>query len=296
MSAPDLKLTIITPTYNAREHIRQCMASVRMQSFRDYEHLIVDGHSTDQTIELVKDYSRGDERIRFISEKDNGIYDAMNKGINLAKSKWLYFLGADDSLKDPDTLKNIVGYLSREYADIVYGNVFFQNLQKVYDHEFSAEKLLKRNICHQAIFYHRSVFMKLGFYDLHYKTQADYAFNLKCWLSGKVSQLYVPELIANFADGGKSSESLDPEFVKDFPSISVRALLDGNKSILIKIHLLASIYRKIILRKEYLNSELLKNLFVSRQFVTRCCAFIWMIVSSPFYFLEKETQHNHGLY
>jgi glycosyltransferase involved in cell wall biosynthesis len=286
MSSPEVQLTIITPTYNAQDHILQCIESVSRQSFRNYEHLIIDGNSTDQTIRLVKERLHADNRIRFITEKDNGIYDAMNKGIMLAKSKWLYFLGADDSLKDQDTLQNMVGYLTGGYADIIYGNVFFQNLKRIYDHEFPIEKILKRNICHQAIFYHRSVFMKLGFYDLGYRTQSDYAFNLKCWLSGKVSHLYVPELIAIFADGGKSSGAIDPEFQRDFPFISMKALLEGNKSAISKIHHLASIYRKMILRKEYPVSELWKNLFVSKQFLIRCSAFLWMIVSSPFYLMK----------
>jgi glycosyltransferase involved in cell wall biosynthesis len=296
MSAPEVKITIITPTFNAQDHIRQCIHSVSRQSFRDYEHLIIDGDSTDQTLRTIRELLREDQRIRLISEKDNGIYDAMNKGIMQAKSKWLYFLGSDDSLKDPDTLMNIAGYLSGGYADIVYGNVFFQHLQRIYDHEFSVEKLLKRNICHQAIFYHRSVFMKLGFYDLRYKTQADYVFNLKCWLSGRTSPLYVPELIANFADGGKSSEVVDPEFVKDFPSMACKALLEGNKSTPAKIHILSSIYRKVLLRKDYRIVEFWKMLLTPKQFLIRSIALLWMVVSSPFYLLEKETHQDHGLY
>jgi glycosyltransferase involved in cell wall biosynthesis len=286
MPSSEVQLTIITPTYNAQDHVLQCIDSVSRQSFRQYEHLIIDGGSTDQTVQLINERMFGDNNIRLISEKDNGIYDAMNKGIMLAKSKWLYFLGADDSLKDTDTLKNMVGYLTGGYADIVYGNVFFQNLKRVYDYEFPVEKLLKRNICHQAVFYHRSVFMKLGFYDLHYRTQADYVFNLKCWLSGRVSHLYVPELIANFADGGKSSNMVDPDFVRDFPSISVKALLEGNKSTISKIHHLASIFRKTVLRRAYRADELLKNLVVSKQFFIRAIAFLWMIVSSPFYIIN----------
>lgn len=286
MSSPEVQVTIITPTYNAQDHILQCIESVRRQSLRNYEHLIIDGNSTDQTVQLIKERLGADSNIRLISENDHGIYDAMNKGILLAKSKWLYFLGADDSLKDIDTLRNMMGYLGGGYADIVYGNVFFQNLQRIYDHEFSIEKLLKRNICHQAVFYHRSVFMKLGFYDLRYKTQSDYAFNLKCWLSGKVSLLYVPELIANFADGGKSSGAIDPEFVRDFPSISMNSLLAGNKSTISKIHHLSAIYRKIILRKDYRDHDLWNNLFVSKKFLIRSIAFLWMIVSSPFYLMK----------
>ena len=288
MSPPEVLLTIITPTLNAQDHIRQCLESVSRQSFRHYEHLILDGSSTDQTIHLVKEYQQSDNRVILIIEKDEGIYDAMNKGIMVAKSKWLYFLGADDSLKDADILDNMIGYLRGGYADIIYGNVFFQNLKRIYDHEFPVNKILKRNICHQSIFYHRSVFMRLGFYDLKYKTQSDYAFNLRCWLSGRVSHLYVPELIANFADGGKSSSIIDPAFIRDFPTITINALLGGNKPMVSKIHHLSSIFRKIILRKEYRLHELWKNLFVYRQFFIRCLAFFWMVVSSPFYFLNRR--------
>jgi glycosyltransferase involved in cell wall biosynthesis len=290
MSSAEVQVSIITPTYNAQRCILQCIESVRRQSFRNYEHLIIDGNSADQTVQLIKERMGEDPNIRLISENDQGIYDAMNKGILLAKSKWLYFLGADDSLKDMDTLRNMMGYLTGGYADIVYGNVFFQNMQKIYDHEFTIEKLLKRNICHQAVFYHRSVFMKLGFYDLRYRTQSDYAFNLTCWLSGKVRLLYVPELIANFADGGKSSHTIDPEFVRDFPSITIKSLLAGNKSTISKIHHLSAIYRKIMLRKEYHFDDLWSKLFVSKQFLIRFTSFLWMIVSSPFYLMKPRNR------
>ena len=145
----DPKISIIIPTYNASKTLSVALESILEQSFNDYEILIIDGLSTDHTVELAKGYQ--DERIKIISEKDSGIYDAMNKGIRLAKGEWLYFLGSDDRLFDKDVLKKVSQWFGQDY-DVLYGNVVFSISQRVYDGRFSAQKLIARNICHQAIF------------------------------------------------------------------------------------------------------------------------------------------------
>jgi glycosyltransferase involved in cell wall biosynthesis len=166
----------------------------------------MDGLSNDKTLQIAEKY--GDSRIRIYSEKDEGIYDAMNKGIRLAQGEWLYFLGSDDALFDNQVLGVIRQHIRNSRRKIVYGNVAivgdsgWSEGGKVYDGRFDLKKLLQKNICHQAIFYHRSVFEKSGNYTIRYKLHADYDFNLNCFATYKF--LYVDLLVAKFQGGGTS--------------------------------------------------------------------------------------------
>src|SRR5882724_10379769 len=162
MTASRPLITIITPTYNAGKFIEKCIESVQAQTFKNFEHLILDGESVDDTVKLVQQYGQRFTTIKLKVEKDKGVFDAMNKGIGLAQANWLYFLGADDYLYDNDVLRKISEYLLKNEAQLIYGNVFFQNLHRLYDKDFDIEKILKHNICHQSVFYHVSVFKIIG--------------------------------------------------------------------------------------------------------------------------------------
>ena len=279
-------LSIITPTFNAEKHIAQCLSSVRDQTFRNFEHLILDGGSTDDTTDIVKAYANQQTNIRLLVEKDEGIYDAMNKGIVQAGGDWLYFLGADDALLNPKVLENVWLILSKSRAQFVYGNVFFQALGRNYDHEFNIEKILKRNICHQAIFYQRSIFETIGNYDLKYRTQADYDLNLRCWLSGKIIHEYVPISMANYSQGGLSSLQPDGSFKADYPKRTIGALLNGNWTRPKKIQILSKIFRKILLRYGFI--DLMKHVLANPSQLIRTGAFFWMCLTSPVYLLKKK--------
>src|SRR5690349_12619231 len=120
-------ITIITPTFNASFCIDRCIQSVINQTYINVEHLIMDGQSTDNTMAIVQQYQENyPQRIRLISEHDNGIYDAMNKGVQQAKGRWLLFLGADDFLYNRNILKKISTILLNTKNDIVYGNVWME--------------------------------------------------------------------------------------------------------------------------------------------------------------------------
>jgi glycosyltransferase involved in cell wall biosynthesis len=279
-------ISIITPTLNAGQHIGRCLSSVQDQTFRGFEHLILDGGSTDDTIAIVRTYANPYSQIRLRVDKDKGIYDAMNKGIALAVGKWFYFLGADDTLMDSGVLEKLSPLLSESKAQFIYGNVFFQELGRDYDHEFDMEKILKRNICHQAIFYHESVFKTIGNYAVNYKTQSDYDLNLKCWLSGKISHEYIPVTIANYAQGGLSSLQSDGSFREVFPKRATSEVLAGNWTEWKRIRLLSIVFRKIILRYGFL--ELMKYVFDSSFLLVRMTAFFWICLTSPAYLFIKK--------
>lgn len=207
------KISIIIPTYNASKTLSAAIESVLEQTFTDYEILVIDGLSTDHTVELAKSYQ--DERIKIISEKDNGIYDAMNKGIQLAEGDWLYFLGSDDKLYDSTVLEKISAWLGKDY-DVLYGNVVFSISQRIYDGRFSAQKLITRNICHQAIFTRRNVFKKLGNFDVEYKGLADWHFNFKWFSNQTIKHKYLDQIIAYYYEDGYSFKNPDKKFSEDF--------------------------------------------------------------------------------
>ena len=211
-------ISIIIPTYNSAKTIRLCLDSIVAQTYKDYEVLVMDGCSKDGTIDIVQAYNN--EHIRLYSEPDKGIYDAMNKGIKRAQGDWLYFLGSDDYLFAPDVLEKVTTELTVDYK-IVYGDVESSHLQKEHNGEWKAE-LIEYNRCHQAIFYHRSVFEKYGMYNLSYKLYADFIYNVRCFWLYEVPTKYINIVVAHFSDGGSSSTDDDPQFEKDINLLYLR--------------------------------------------------------------------------
>lgn len=206
-------LSIIIPTYNSENTISDCLNSVISQTFTSFEVIIVDGLSGDNTLDIIK--STNDLRIKIISEKDSGIYDAMNKGIGLSKGNWLYFLGSDDLLYTNTVLERISTTLMNTKNKVVYGNVAINGNAgwaqdaEIYDGEFDLKKLLARNICHQAIFYKSELLIKHN-YNASYKICADYDLNLK--LFSRHPFQYINEVIAKFKGGGQSAGTADDTF------------------------------------------------------------------------------------
>lgn len=214
----NLFFSIIIPTYNAEATLGAALESITTQNFRDYEVIIVDGVSKDGTADIVDRYAANNPAIRWVSEKDKGIYDAMNKGIGLARGEWLYFLGSDDILLDDQVLTNVHRAAESTDARMVYGNVLVKGSiiwagdGKIYDGEFDREKIARSNISHQAIFYHKSVFPAVGNYNIAYSTCADWDLNLRCF--ARLKTQYVPLTIARFLVGGQSTNTQLDQFMQ----------------------------------------------------------------------------------
>lgn len=213
MKAP--LFSIIIPTFNAESTLALALDSIVIQTYRNWEVLIMDGLSTDNTIEIAEKYQKQFLNIKIFSEKDKGIYDAMNKGIDLAKGDWLYFMGSDDCLYETTTLAKIAKQNEIKSFDVIYGNVYSTRFNGFYDGEFSYSKLITKNICHQSIFFRKSVFIKVGDFNLKYKSHADWNNNIRWFFSSKIQKLYVNQIIATYADGGFSSLNNDAVFVRD---------------------------------------------------------------------------------
>lgn len=209
--------SIIIPVFNGEKVIGRAIESILRQSFQDYEILVVDGLSTDRTVSIVREYS--DERIKIVSEKDQGIYDAMNKGIDMAKGEWIYFLGSDDELFDKYVLEKVFRYTTQLKSDVLYGQVFLRESGQLYLGKFDAQKLIFRNISHQAIFVKKSLFKRLGKFDLKYKICADHIFNIKWFFDATIQHAYIDIVVAKFSLGGVSNTLNDWDKIRDLPGL-----------------------------------------------------------------------------
>ena len=204
------KVSVIIPTYNSQETIAESLESIINQSNKDYEICIVDGNSTDNTINIIQDYCRRFKCIKFLTEKDKGPYDAMNKGIDMSSGEWLLFLGSNDLIHDNNTFQKIFNTSIPEEIGLLYGNVLILDdipglakAGQIYDGEFNIDKLLRKNICHQSILYKRCLFEKLGKYNLKYPICSDWDMNMRFFSKTKV--YYLDLTVACFSGGGLSS-------------------------------------------------------------------------------------------
>lgn len=227
-------ISIIIPSFNSSSTIKKSLDSICAQTFTDYEILIVDGNSTDDTLDQINYYKNKHIFIKIISEPDKGVYDALNKGIKLAQGEWLYFLGSDDKIYELSTLENVSYHLKSTNAEVIYGNVFSTRFSGIYAGELKKNDFTQKNICHQSIFFKKSVFKKTGLFDLRYKAHADWDHNMKWFLSDKIKHEYIEMVIADYADGGFSSRMGDPLFAKIMKwkfSFFMRKELDFKKRI-----------------------------------------------------------------
>ena len=179
-----IKLSIIIATYNSEKTIERALKSVQNLIMKDWECFVIDGLSKDKTIDIVKNYSLGDPRFKYISEKDTGIYDALNKGVKLAKGEWIYILGSDDEL----TKDGIDKLLSEsEENDVVYGDVYLRNLNGSISTFFAKNHTSLRyvmNCSHQAVIVRKSVIEKLAGFNTIYKIRADFDLLQRAYLAG----------------------------------------------------------------------------------------------------------------
>lgn len=221
MIASDLDIpffSIIIPTYNSENHISKCLLSITAQEFPDYEIIIQDGLSKDKTLQVAEKFKSSGRGIKILSERDGGIYDAMNKAILKAKGNWILFLGSDDRLYNSQVLGSVHENIkNNDTVDFIYGNVKVSGNShwvqdgEIYAGEFTVEKLFNQNISHQAIFYNRRVFETAGNFNTHYRVCADWDLNHRCfaWLKTR----YIPAIISDFQLGGESTSVGHDDFL-----------------------------------------------------------------------------------
>lgn len=192
-------ISIIIPIYNKKDYIEEAIKSVINQKYPNTELIIIDGNSTDGSWDIVKQYK---EYISYcLSEPDTGIYDAMNKGVAVAKGQWIYFLGADDRL-ELNVIEQIEPFLTTDLA-MVYGDIQFDDGWR-FPSMLNLRTLLQNTVHHQGAFYNRYLFEKFR-YNTDLRILSDYELNLIIYLQ-KLPTLKILLVIATCHSGGASSE------------------------------------------------------------------------------------------
>ncbi len=199
--------SIITPCFNSEKTIKRTLESVLNQTCQDYEYIIIDGGSTDKTLNIIKSYKPFfKEKLKVVSEKDDGIYDAMNKGIYRAQGEIIGIINSDDYYEN-NALENILQYYDKKKKyQILYGmmriiNAEEQELSIVFYHH---RNLNNQIINHPSSFVTSKLYKELGTYNTDYKSVSDYDFMLKMAQNEKVVFTPVYNIIANFTKGGIS--------------------------------------------------------------------------------------------
>lgn len=199
-------VSIITVCYNSEKTIERTIYSVLHQTFTDIEYIIIDGKSTDGTMNIIRKNTESyKSKVTVVSEQDNGIYDAMNKGIRLAKGEIIGIINSDD-FYELDTVENIMKYFDNHKLQVLYG------LMRVLDNGIEKKILMDSHhylrqemIPHCTCFVSKKAYQKYGLYDLKYKYVADYDL---LYRYSKVEEIeFVPIycILANFSEGGASS-------------------------------------------------------------------------------------------
>lgn len=194
-----IKVSVITPCFNSEKTIRDTIESVLEQTYNNIEYILIDGGSTDHTVDIVEEYRLiSDGRLRYISEKDNGIYDAMNKGIACADGDVIGIINSDDWY-EADALEKAVQCFESMKADAVYGEIWVidENGQRKYHTYHSIFPP------HPSTFIRREIYQKFGMFDLHYRIAADRELLLRLMAKG-IRFEHIDGILANFRETGIS--------------------------------------------------------------------------------------------
>lgn len=206
----DCKLSIITINLNNATGLQKTIESIFSQSFTDYEYIIIDGGSNDGSKELIE--KNAGSFSYWVSGKDNGIYDAMNKGIKQARGTYAMFLNSGDYLLNNHILQNAFAIIEKEWLDIYYGDIeIFENGQTCIQRhapELDLAFLEKRTLNHQASFIKTLLFNEIGLYSGRYSLAADYAFYLKAFIAGKRFK-YIDQVMVHYPWNGITANNMD---------------------------------------------------------------------------------------
>lgn len=204
------KVSIITVCYNAGELIENTIKSVWGQTYENKEYIIIDGNSTDNTVSIINKYR--DKIKYFLSEPDNGMYDAMNKGIKAATGDILYFLNSDDLFYDEYVIENIARVFQKKNdVELIYGPIIIKNPMtnesfiQTYDYYITKSYFIYGAICQQSIFYKADIFKKCGQFNDAYKIVGDYEWVLRAFYRYNVKREFYEGIIAKFRKGGMSN-------------------------------------------------------------------------------------------
>ncbi len=204
-----MKISVITVCKNAETVIERTLQSVVSQTYQSLEYIIIDGNSTDRTVEIIQKYEKHISLL--ISEPDSGIYQAMNKGVKLASGDIICLLNASDTFGSEYSLEVISRFAAKYQADIYYANMLITNNDShrivSTNFDFIEDKihlLHSDGFGHSATFYTKTAFQKAGFFSEENKIVSDYEWNLKALIYNKLKYKYIKDIVAVFYTGGVS--------------------------------------------------------------------------------------------
>lgn len=209
-----MKVSIITATYNSEKYLEDCILSVINQQYKNIELIVIDGKSKDRTVDIIRKY---ENRIAaWVSETDKGMYDAINKGMEMATGDIIGILNSDDVLEDDSVIASIVEAFQTQKTDSIYGDLEYVDpgdLTKIY--RIWKGKPYKRSLfqfgwmpAHPTFYFKRELFLKYGGYETHFFSAADYEFMCRYLYKHRVSSFYIPKLLVKMRRGGQSNNNL----------------------------------------------------------------------------------------
>ncbi len=210
-------ISIITATFNSAKTLKDTIQSVLRQTNKDFEYLIIDGGSTDETIDIVKSYeSEFSGRLKWVSEKDEGIYDAMNKGIKMASGDVVGILNSDDYFTSDDILQIVDNAFKSHEIDAIYGDIHFirdgnpQKCVRYYSSRMFRPFWLRFGFmpAHPSFYCKREVFEKAGLYSLDYKIGADYEMMVRLFKKYRIMSQYINKDFVTMRTGGASNNNV----------------------------------------------------------------------------------------
>ncbi len=227
-----MKITVVTVCFNSAKTIGHTLQSVREQTHGDIEHIIVDGGSQDNTLEVVK--SEGLHVTKVVSERDKGIYDAMNKGIALASGEVVAFINADDFYASPNSLATVAAAFANSGSDSCYGDLCYVSQAdptRTVRYWRSADFVpgsFEKSWCppHPTFFVRRLVYQRLGGFDLSFKIAADFELMARYLEAARISSHYIPQVLVKMRLGGTTNRSLSNIFKQN---VEIRRALLKNR-------------------------------------------------------------------
>lgn len=210
-----MKISIITVVYNAEKYLKDCIESVIYQSYQDIEYIIIDGGSTDGTLTVIKKYKQYITHL--VSEKDDGLYDAINKGIKIASGDVIGILNADDLLVSRDIISTVANtFITNPQLEAAYGDLNYvsaNDTKRVVrfwkSRQANAKDIRKGWMpAHPTLYIKKELFKKYGVYTLDLGTAADYDLILRYFYVNKLKAKYIPVLMVNMRLGGLSNKSI----------------------------------------------------------------------------------------
>lgn len=250
-----MKISIITVTYNSENTLKDTLESVLNQTYQNYEHIIIDGMSKDNTMKIVKEYEeKYNGKLKYISEKDTGLYDAMNKGIKMATGDIIGILNSDDKYANENVLQIIANKFKETNCDGTYANLIFMD-----EETMTKPKRIWKSAygkledgwhpAHPTLYLKKEVYDKIGLFNLKYRIVADYDFMIRMMKDKTIKLEYIDEYIVYMRVGGASTAGIKG-YIKNLKE--AHSTLKENKiahPILIDIKRILKTIKQMLVRK-----------------------------------------------